>query len=137
MEMIKSILVDSLNGFSPKYIPLFLFQMLTAGLIGYVFQRLVNRKFDEKIIQNGTLLTLGIAFVVAIAKNSLSFSVLAAAAILLIGMMGQKDRNQTLGYFLLAIIGVGCGVGSVIQTIIGAVLLAVVLLFLPMKNEVK
>lgn len=137
MDMIKSLLVDSLNGFSPRYIPLFLFQLLTAGLLGYIMQKLINRKFDEKIIQNGTLIALGIALIAAITKNSLPFAVLAAAAILLVGMSGQKDRNTTLGFFLLAVIGVGCGVGSVIQTVIGAALLVIVLLFLPMKNETE
>lgn len=137
MELIKSIFVDSLNGFSPKLIPLFLFQLLTAGLLGYVFQKLINRKFDHKIIENGTLIALGIAFIAAISKNSLPFSVLAAAVILVVGLSGQKDKHTALGFFVIAVIGVGCGVGSVIQTVIGAIVLALVLLFLPMKSETK
>ena len=135
MEFLKSLLTDSLNGFSPKYIPLFLFQLLIAGLLGYVLQKLINRKFDEKIIKNGTLITLGIALIVAITKNSLPFAVLAAAAILLIGIKSQKEGNSAIALFLLAAIGVGCGVGSVVQTVIGAVVLVLVLLFLPLKDE--
>ena len=135
--MLKSLIVDSLNGFSPRYIPLFIFQLLVAGLLGYLMQWLINRKFAAKIIQNGTLITLGITIIAAITKNSLPFAVLAAAAILLIGMKGQKDQSGTIGLFILAVIGVGCGVGSVIQTVIGSGILALVLLFLPMKNEVE
>lgn len=137
METIKNILVDSLNGFSPKYIPLFLFQLLVAGLLGYLIQRIVNRKFDKNIIQYGTLIALGIALVVAISKNSLTFAVIAAASILLLAIANQKTKAESLGLFLIAIIGVGCGVGSVIQTFIGVVLLAIVLLFLPLKDEAK
>lgn len=137
MELIKSILVDSLNGFSPKFIPLFLFQLLMAGFLGYVLQRLINRKFDHKIIENGTLIALGIALIAAISKNSLPFSVLSAATILFVGLSGQKDKHTALGFFVIATIGVGCGVGSVVQTVIGAVILAMVLLFLPMKSETK
>ena len=111
------------------------FQLLIAVLLGYVLQKLINRKFDEKIIKNGTLITLGIALIVAITKNSLPFAVLAAAAILLIGIKSQKEGNSAIALFLLAAIGVGCGVGSVVQTVIGAVVLVLVLLFLPLKDE--
>jgi MFS family permease len=134
MDTIKAFLVDSLNGFSIKYIPLFLFQLITAGLLGYIIQRIINKKFDSKIISYGTVIALGVALICAISKNSLPFAVLAAAAILLLEMNNAKDKNTSLGFFLITIIGIGCGVGSVVQTVIGTVILAIVILFLPLKD---
>lgn len=135
--MLKNIFIDSLNGFAVKDIPLFLFQMLVAGLLGLIIQKMVNRKFDQKIISNGSLIALAVALIVAITKNSLPFAVLAAAVIILLGMRKTASNSSVIGLFLIVAVGVGCGVGSVIQTVIGAALICAVLLFLPLKDEAE
>ncbi|UKN02854.1 hypothetical protein K6119_04910 [Paracrocinitomix mangrovi] len=135
--MLKSIFADSLNGFTPKYIPLFLFQLLVAGLLGLLLQKVLNRKFETIVIKNGTLMAIGIALIVAISKNSLPFSVLAAAVILLLALGEKRNQLQTIGLFLVALTGVGCGVGSVIQTLIGFALIVLVIMFLPLKDDVE
>lgn len=135
METLKSILVDSLNGFSPKYIPLFIFQLLMAGFLGLLMQQLLNRKFKTKIISNGTLIAVGIALIAAISKNSLPFAVLAAAAMIILAIQKQREQHAAIALFIISLIGVGCGVGSVVQTLIGSAVIAVIILFLPLKDE--
>lgn len=137
METISNILSDSLNGFSPRYIPLFLFQLLCAGFLGMIFQWMINKKFKERIVFHGTLMALGIALLVALTKNSLPFSVIAAALILVLGLKGERTTIQVIGLFIILLIGIGCGIGSIIQTFIGTALLACVLLFLPLKDETE
>jgi hypothetical protein len=112
MDTIKNILIDGLNGFSLKYIPLFLTQLLTAGFLGYVLQKVMNKKFKEE------------------------FTVLASAAILLLVLKNkERSNNESIGLFLVAIIGVGCGVGSIVQTFLAVILLLLVILFLPLKKD--
>ena len=69
MDLLKGIIADSLNGFSPKFIPFFLLQLLIAGLLGHLMQKIVNRKFGSEIIQYAGLLAMAISLVV----NSISF----------------------------------------------------------------
>ena len=81
MDIIKSLMIDSLNGFSPKFIPFFLLQLLASGFLAYLLQRVLNWKFKDQIISRAALYATGITLIVTIAKYSLPFSVLAAAAI--------------------------------------------------------
>jgi len=134
MEILSNIFVDSLNGFPVAQIPLFLFQMLCAGLIGYLVQFIINKKSGEKIIHNGATLALSIAVLTSIVKYSLPFSVMAAAALLLFLRGKEMSKTTVVGYFLLAIAGIGCGVGSIIQTVLGFGLIFLVILFTPVKK---
>lgn len=134
METLQNIFIDSLNGFSMRQIPLFLFQLLCAALGGYLFQLVFNKKWNEKLVSYGALTALAVAVLASLAKYSLPIAVLAAAAVLLL-VKGKEDKKlTTIGQFILVLIGIGCGVGSVVQTIIGAVLIMLVVLFLPMKK---
>ena len=87
-----------------------------------------------KSILLAALVAISVALLVAMVKYSLPFSVLAAAAILL---LRPKDLSllKAAGIFLIVLVGVGCGIGSVIQTVIGFILLATVILFTPLKND--
>ncbi|MEX1000907.1 MAG: hypothetical protein WDZ35_02210 [Crocinitomicaceae bacterium] len=138
MEMIKNLLIDSLNGFSPDYILFFLFQLLVAGFLGHLFQIILNRKFKSEVLRNAALIAVGVALITSVSKYVLPFAVLAAAAIIVLAM-NRKDKSEigSIALFLVVSVGVGCGVGSVIQTFIGAILLFLILLFLPMKDNVE
>jgi hypothetical protein len=135
METLQNILIDSLNGFSIRFIPLFLFQLLIAGLLGHLFQKIINRKSGEQSLQFGALIAMSVALLTAMVKYSLPFAVMAAAVILLLRPKKEYSFIQVLGLFLVTLVGVGCGIGSVIQTGIGFVLLATVILFTPLKND--
>jgi hypothetical protein len=135
METLKNILIDSLNGFSVRFIPLFLFQLLVAGLLGHLLQKIINRKSGEQSVRFGAVIAMAVALLTAMVKYSLPFAVMAAAVILLLRPKMENSFIQLLALFLVTLVGVGCGIGSVIQTGIGFVLLAAVILFTPLKNE--
>ncbi|HIP35287.1 MAG TPA: hypothetical protein EYG85_00355 [Crocinitomix sp.] len=135
METLKNILIDSLNGFSANDIPLFIFQILVAGLLAHIFQIVVNKKLKTSIITNSALIATTIAILSAIVKYSLPFSILALAIILWLKPKQNDTYMSKITLFIVGFIGVGCGVGSVILTIFGTLILLFILLFMPLKNN--
>jgi len=134
MELLKEIVADSLNGFSLKFIPFFLFQLLVAGLLGHLLQKIVNRKFGSDMIQYAGLLAIAIALLTSLVKYSLPFAVIGAAVLFFLARYKEQSSAQLLGLFLIGLIGVGCGVGSVLQTGLGFCVLITVLIFTPLKK---
>lgn len=132
--MMKQIFIDSLNGFALKDIPLFLFQLLIAGILGLVIQWTLNRKFSEQIIKNGVALAMIVALLTSLSKFYLPVGVLCAAVILLLGFKKNLDAKGVFGLMLICTAGIGSGSGSVIQTALGLLLIAGIVLFIPMKN---
>lgn len=135
MNTIKSILIDSLNGFSANDIPLFIFQLLVAGLSAHILQIIVNKKFKLVNAQYFALIAIVICVLTGIVKYSLPFAIMGLAAILLFRPQVKENRIDNIMYLLVGFIGVGCGVGSVVQTIIGVFFVFGVLLMTPVKNE--
>ena len=128
------LLSESSPGFSLSRVPLFVFQLLVSGLLGHTFQKIFNWKFEEAAVKFGVLYATGIAFIVSLAKNHLPFAVIAASTILLFGFtLAPKDVSY-VGYVLIVVIAVGCGLSCVLQSLVVAVIFAGALLFLP-KNE--
>ena len=132
MDTIKNILVDSLNGMSLSNIPFFLFQILVAGFLGWTLQLLLRKKNPANKFNNGSIIAAGICLIVTMVKYMLPFSILGAAAILL---LLKKDKNPPLYTFLLAVLAIGCGIGSVIPTVLGAIILSLILIFIPFETE--
>jgi hypothetical protein len=132
--MIKEILVSSLNGFSSKDIPLFLFQLIVAALFGHIIQLLINRKFKSEIIVNGAILATLVTIISALVKYSVAFSILGAAAILFLLANKHDNLKSTIGTLSIVVLGIGCGIGSVIPTLIGFAFLFLVILFTPIRK---
>lgn len=136
MDLIKSILIDSLNGFSAKDIPLYIFQILMAGFLAHLIQILINKKFKTGVICNSALIAVGIAVVASIVKYSLPFAVLGLGLMLLLKSNRQDEKViSKIALFIIGLIGLGCGVGSVVQTIIGAVFIMLIILFTPVEKS--
>lgn len=134
METIQNIFIDSLNGFSLSQIPLFLFQLLSAALGAYIFQFILNKKTGEKTITHGAIIAAVVALTASIVKYSLPLSVLGAAVILLLLKGKEESRLATLGQVVVVAIGVGCGVGSIVQTVLGCIVVFGILIFVPLKK---
>ena len=134
MNFIQDIFVDSLNGFPLNQIPLFIFQLIVAGLLGFSFQFLLNKKWGEKRLKLGVLIAVSVAILSAVAKYNLPFAVLAAAGILVLFRNVQESKMERFGQFLFVAVGIGCGVGSVVLTVIGAFVLMILLAFTPFKD---
>ncbi len=134
METLKQIFIDSLNGLSLDLIPLFLFQLLCAGLLGYLTEKILNRKFGIEIVTHGALIGLVAALLSSLVKYSVPASVIAAAVLLIFVKTKDESRLHVTGTFVVLALGVGCGLGSVVQTALGFIVLMPVILFLPIKK---
>lgn len=134
MNTLKQIFIDSLNGLSLDMIPLFLFQLLCAGLLGYLAEKILNRKFKTEVVTQAALIALVTALLASLVKYSVPASVLAAALLLIFVKTKDESRLQMMGTFIVLALGVGCGLGSVVQTTIGFIVLMPVILFLPLKK---
>jgi hypothetical protein len=136
MELIKNLLIDSMNGFSPKYIPLMLLQLLVAALLAWLVQKVINKKIGEKVIENGALIASSVALIVGIAKYSLPFAVIAAATIIVLALKTEmKSKASALGFFLIILVGAACGIGSLIQIVIGTAFISLIVMMTPLKAE--
>jgi len=136
MNLIKNILIDSLNGFSVKDIPLFIFQILVAGFLAHIAQVLINKKFKTAVICNSALIAVSITVLASIVKYSLPFAVLGLGIILLF-KSNKTDEPviSKVALLIMSLIGLGCGVGSVVQTIVGAIFIMLIILFTPLKKD--
>lgn len=135
MEMIKEILIDSFNGFSPKFIPFFLFQLLTAAFMGHLLNIAAVKKFKISGTSVFVLIATLVCLLAALSKFSLTFAVLSAAVILLL-LASKRDNNiEVVMTALVSAIGVGCGTGSVVQTFIGFVFVLLVIVFIPVEKQ--
>lgn len=135
MNTLKDFIVDNLNGFAFSHIPLFIFQLLMAGILAFCFQFLYNKKFKKSLIQNSVFSAVLVAFLVSLVKGTLSFSVLGAAVILLYFKSKEQSRLSLLGHLAILTISIGCGIGSVIQTLIGFIIISLVLIFTPLNDQ--
>ncbi len=135
MGTIKNILIDSLNGFSAKDIPLFIFQILVAGLLAHLFQIIINKKWKTGVICNSALIATTLAILSAIVKYSLPFAVLALAVIVWLKPKSTDSTISKIALVIVGLIGVGCGVGSVALTILGTIILFLIILFTPLKSD--
>jgi len=133
MEFLKKLLIESLNGFSYRDIPLFFFQLLTTGLIAFVFYFIWKRKTGLKI-DFAVLISMSVAVIVSLAKYSLPFSMLAAAILFIFLGSNQLKRLEKIALLILAAIGFGCGIGSVIQTALGITMVILILIFTPLEK---
>jgi len=134
MDLIKNILIDSLNGFSAKDIPLFIFQILVAGTLAHLTQIVLNKKWKESVICNSALIAVSIAILTSIVKYSLPFAIMGLAVVLLFKKNKEEAFISKVATLVVGMIGVGCGVGSVVQTIIGVVLILFIVIFTPVKK---
>ncbi len=136
MDLIKNILIDSLNGFSAKDIPLYIFQILVAGFLAQIIQIALNKKLKSKVICNSALIASSITIVASIVKYSLPFAVLGLGLLLLLkSNKNEESFISKIALFIMALIGLGCGVGSVVQTIIGAIFIILIILFTPVEKS--
>lgn len=135
MNSIKQIFVDSLNGLSLDLIPLFLFQLFSAALMAYVLDFLLKKKSGEHPVEHAVVLAVSVALLTSLAKYSVALSVIGAALILLLVRNKERNSLQTITLLLFSLIGFGCGSASVIQTMIGFVVVCLIVVFMPLKSK--
>lgn len=135
MEILKNILIDSLNGFATKDILFLLFQLVLAALLSHITQLIWNNKNSNSKISNyaqyGVLITLLTVF----SKYSVSIAILSFAVIFLFKDTLEIKKENGLSLFVLGFIGVGIGSGNIILSIIGLLFILIVSIFGSTKKE--
>lgn len=134
MGTIQDFFTDLLNGLGTDQIPLFLFQLLCAGIAAHILQIIVNKKLNETLLEYSALIAVSAALMASLVKMTEPLAILGAAVLLLLLRGKEKGKLETIGQVMIVLIGVGCGVGSVIQTGIGCVVLFGIVLFTPLKK---
>lgn len=134
METIQNIFIDSLNGFPKDQIPLFLFQLFCAGIGAHLLQLILNRKTGEKILEHSALIAVATAVMASLVKGTEPLAILGAALLLLFLRGKDKGKLETIALILVVLIGVGCGVGSIVQTVIGSIVIFGIIFFTPLKK---
>lgn len=134
MNTLQNFFVDNLNGFSLVQIPLFLFQLLAAGLSAFLFQFILNKKMGEVVVEYAVLTAVSVALLAAVVKLNEPTAILGAAVLVLFLRNAVKSKMEAIGLVVVVILGIGCGVGSVILTGLGALILYAVVFFTPLKK---
>lgn len=134
MDFFKDLFLDALNGFSPRFIPLFFLQLLASAFMGHVLHLAVRKKFNDHSGSGFALLATGLCLLTTLVKYSLPFTVLAAAVILLLLGNVKRTRLQLTFLVLTGTLAVGCGIGSVVQSFLGFIVILLILLFIPVEQ---
>jgi hypothetical protein len=136
MELLESLLLDSLNGFSPKFIPLMILQLLVAGFLALIIEKVVNRKLKEDLLSKSALIAVVVCFMADVSKVSVAFSVL-MAALLIAFVISLKihSSSKLIGLFMVIAIALACGIGSLVQAVLTTVIILSVFYFTPLKEE--
>jgi hypothetical protein len=141
MNMIKSFLIDNLSGFSPKNIPSFLFSLIICAilsfLLGKIYAKYGNSLSNRKsFARNFLLLALTTMFIITVVKSSLALSLGLVGALSIVRFRSAIKEPEELTYLFLNIaIGLGCGAGLSLLTIIAFVLFYVFIRFSNRKQE--
>jgi len=135
MNELKSFISDNLSGFSPKAIPNFIFSFLVCACLSFLLGRmyvkygnsLSNRK---SFARNFIVLALTTMFIISVVKSSLALSLGLVGALSIVRFRSAIKEPEELTYLFLTIaIGLGCGAGLTILTIIAFLGFTVVIWF--------
>jgi uncharacterized membrane protein YhiD involved in acid resistance len=140
MNELKVFLADNLSGFSPKSIPNFLFSFFVCAVLAYLLGRmyvkygnsLSNRK---AFARNFLILAITTMFIISVVKSSLALSLGLVGALSIVRFRSAIKEPEELTYLFLTIaIGLGCGAGLTILTIVAFACFSVVIWF---NNRLK
>ncbi|MEI6488489.1 MAG: DUF4956 domain-containing protein [Bacteroidota bacterium] len=140
MNEIKTFISDNLSGFSPKAIPSFIFSFLVCTLLSFLLGRLYvkfgNSLSNRKAFaRNFMILAITTMFIIAVVKSSLALSLGLVGALSIVRFRSAIKEPEELTYLFLTIsIGLGCGAGLSILTIVAFVGFALVIWF---NNRLK
>ncbi|MBL0328840.1 MAG: DUF4956 domain-containing protein [Bacteroidetes bacterium] len=135
MNEIKAFLADNLSGFSPKAIPGFIFSFLVCALLSFLLGRLYvkygnslsNRKSFSR---NFIVLAITTMFIISVVKSSLALSLGLVGALSIVRFRSAIKEPEELTYLFLTIaIGLGCGAGLTILTLIAFIGFVIVIWF--------
>lgn len=127
MNELKLFLADNLAGFSPKSIPNFIFSFIVCAVLSFILGRLYvkfgnslsNRKSFSR---NFIVLAITTMFIISVVKSSLALSLGLVGALSIVRFRSAIKEPEELTYLFLTIaIGLGCGAGLTILTMVAFV----------------
>lgn len=127
MNQIKTFLVDNLSGFSLKAIPGFIFSFIVCAvlsfILGKVYTKYGNSLSNRKAFaRNFIVLAITTMFIISVVKSSLALSLGLVGALSIVRFRSAIKEPEELTYLFLTIaIGLGCGAGLAVLTVIAFV----------------
>ncbi|MDQ3047937.1 MAG: DUF4956 domain-containing protein [Bacteroidota bacterium] len=124
MNEIKAFLTDNLSNFSPKAIPGFIFSFIVCAVLAFILGKfyvrygnaLSNRK---SFARNFIVLAITTMFIISVVKSSLALSLGLVGALSIVRFRSAIKEPEELTYLFLTIaIGLGCGAGLTVLTVI-------------------
>lgn len=143
---LKGFIIDNLAGFSYRNIPNFIFGFLVCALLAYIlgkmYTRFGNALSNRKVFAgNFVVLALTTMFIISVVKTSLALSLGLVGALSIVRFRSAIKEPEELTYLFLTIaIGLGCGAGLTILTILAFVGFVAVIWFKnrsqkPLENQ--
>lgn len=135
MNELKAFIADNLSGFSPKAIPGFIFSFMVCAVLSFLLGRLYvkygnslsNRKSFSR---NFIVLAITTMFIISVVKSSLALSLGLVGALSIVRFRSAIKEPEELTYLFLTIaIGLGCGAGLTILTLIAFIGFMIVIWF--------
>jgi uncharacterized membrane protein len=132
---------ENFSGFSPKNIPSFIFSIVICAVLSYLLGKiyvkygnsLSNRK---AFARNFLLLALTTMFIITVVKSSLALSLGLVGALSIVRFRSAIKEPEELTYLFLNIaMGLGCGAGLSLLTIIAFVIFYVFIRLNSHKKE--
>jgi Domain of unknown function (DUF4956) len=141
MIQLKSFISENLSGFSPRSIPNFLFAFIVCAVLSFVLAKVYvkygnavsNRKSFSR---NFILLSIATMFIITVVKSSLALSLGLVGALSIVRFRAAiKDPEELIYLFLCIAIGLGCGAGLTILTIIAFTGFVILVLMIKRNNH--
>jgi uncharacterized membrane protein YhiD involved in acid resistance len=121
---IQPFIAENLSGFSPRALPNFIFSFIVCALLAFIlakiYVRFGNALSNRKAFaRNFVVLAITTMFIISIVKSSLALSLGLVGALSIVRFRSAIKEPEELTYLFLTIaIGLGCGAGMAILTII-------------------
>lgn len=124
MNDLKALMVDNLSGVSPKAIPGFLFSFAVCAILAFILGRFYMRYGNalsnrRAFSRNFIILAITTMFIISVVKSSLALSLGLVGALSIVRFRAAiKEPEELIYLFLTIAIGLGCGAGLTILTIV-------------------
>lgn len=135
MNELRSFIADNLAGFSPKTIPSFIFSFIVCGILSFSLGRLYVKYGNSlsnrrAFARNFLVLAITTMFIITVVKSSLALSLGLVGALSIVRFRSAIKEPEELTYlFLTVAIGLGCGAGLAILTIIAFIGFMIIIWF--------
>ncbi|WP_182512659.1 DUF4956 domain-containing protein [Rufibacter quisquiliarum] len=139
-QLLRGFVIDNLAGFSYRNLPNFIFSFLVCASLAYILGKLYE-KFGHSLsnrkvfARNFVVLALTTMFIISVVKSSLALSLGLVGALSIVRFRSAIKEPEELTYIFLTIaIGLGCGAGLSILTVIAFIGFTIVIWF---KNRAQ